>query len=267
MPSDAHLTSNAPFHDTAALAAEIEPLAVKAWPAREITPLDGWAMRFTSGSSHRGNSVVTLDYRGAALAASIDAVEREYGRRGLVPMFHLTLASRPEGLEAELLARRYRRVSPTHLYIALTESLLARLAPPRDVERCSLDDPRFRALVTEGSRSAVDAAERLEILARLTTPSFCALALAGTAPVACGVGVETSGWVSFYVMRSHAAARRQGHAKRVLAAIADWARQRQAERLFLQVEDHNEPARALYRAAGFEPAYPYKYYILERPPA
>jgi len=255
------VTSNALLDDTEALAAEIEPLAVAAWPAREIAPLDGWALRFTTGSSHRGNSAVTLDYLGHDLATSIEAAEHEYRRRGLVPMFHLSLASRPQGLEAALLARHYRRVSQTHLCIARTEELLARLAPPENVERCSLDDPRFRALVVDGSRSAVDATERLEILARLTTPSFCALALAGTDPVACGVGVETSGWVSFYVMRSHAAARRQGHAKRVLAAIADWARQRRVERLFLQREDHNGPACALYEAAGFVPRYPYKYYI------
>src|SRR5260370_29859016 len=110
-------------------------------------------------------------------------------------MFHLTVASRPEHLETKLLARAYRRVSPTHLCVARTEDLLSRLPAAEGVIDCGIDDPRFQKLVTDGSRSTLDGAERLEILGRLSTPHVCVLALAEGAAVACGVGVETKGWV------------------------------------------------------------------------
>jgi ribosomal-protein-alanine N-acetyltransferase len=46
-------------------------------------------------------------------------------------------------------------------------------------------------------------------------------------------------------------ARRQGIARRVLAAGLDWAEAAGAMRVFLEVSEGNAPARALYAAAGF----------------
>jgi ribosomal protein S18 acetylase RimI-like enzyme len=46
----------------------------------------------------------------------------------------------------------------------------------------------------------------------------------------------------------------------VLAGLAGEARARGIERAFLQVEEKNTPARALYRRAGFAPAWRYFYW-------
>lgn len=46
-------------------------------------------------------------------------------------------------------------------------------------------------------------------------------------------------------------ARRQGHARRLLAALEDWARARGVEEIFLEVAETNDAARGLYAAAGF----------------
>jgi N-acetylglutamate synthase len=45
----------------------------------------------------------------------------------------------------------------------------------------------------------------------------------------------------------------------VLHALAMWAQSVEADRMYLQVEEDNAPARGLYEAAGFTPLYRYWY--------
>jgi N-acetylglutamate synthase len=56
-------------------------------------------------------------------------------------------------------------------------------------------------------------------------------------------------------------ARRRGAAGQVLAAIAAWAAQQSAPRLYLQVEQSNVPATQLYRACGFTEIATYHYRV------
>jgi ribosomal protein S18 acetylase RimI-like enzyme len=61
-------------------------------------------------------------------------------------------------------------------------------------------------------------------------------------------------------MRTTPLHRRRGHAQRVLAAIARWAGERDAARLYLGVKMANTPAVALYERAGFVAGYSYRYF-------
>ncbi|MBV9702538.1 MAG: GNAT family N-acetyltransferase [Methylobacteriaceae bacterium] len=243
--------------DALALACEIEPHAVAAWPARETAVLGGWLLRFTDGSSHRSNSVAPLNFLGGDLGTQIDQAERAYRAHDLRPMFHITPAARPMDLEQALLARAYQAVSPSQVCVARTAKVLQRLAGTPSAFKSAITDRRFRDLVVGSSRSALDGRERLDILGRIALPLLCTLVVEDDTPVACGVGVRTDGWISLYVMRSHPDHRRRGFAKRVIVTIARWAQAQRVANLFLQVEKGNAPARALYAAAGFVPAYPY----------
>ena len=83
---------------------------------------------------------------------------------------------------------------------------------------------------------------------------------AGAEPAAVGAAVMRDDWVMILCMATHARARRQGHAARILWSLANWACEpAQNRRLFLQVEDDNSPAMALYHLAGFQPAHTYYY--------
>ena len=78
-------------------------------------------------------------------------------------------------------------------------------------------------------------------------------------PSAVGLGVHERGWVGVYAMgtgrRPDVAAPRPS----VLHALARWAEERGAHRMYLQVEVTNDGARQLYTRAGFETAYRYHY--------
>jgi ribosomal protein S18 acetylase RimI-like enzyme len=53
--------------------------------------------------------------------------------------------------------------------------------------------------------------------------------------------------------------RRRGVAQSLLRTLAGWAGEQGAERLYLQVERDNAPARRLYDRLGFTEAYRYHY--------
>lgn len=68
------------------------------------------------------------------------------------------------------------------------------------------------------------------------------------------IGRAVSGEAELLTVAVAPAARRQGTGTRLLAAFLTEARARNAESVFLEVATDNAAARALYAAAGFEPA-------------
>jgi ribosomal protein S18 acetylase RimI-like enzyme len=64
-------------------------------------------------------------------------------------------------------------------------------------------------------------------------------------------------------MRTVGEMRRRGAARTLLATGAQWAAARGASRALLQVDRGNDPALALYRAAGFATHYGYHYRVAE----
>jgi GNAT superfamily N-acetyltransferase len=244
-------------HAVNGLAWELDPIAVESWPAREIEHLDGWLLRFTDGYSSRANSVSALDFQGTSLERSIAAAENAYQMRGLTPQFQVTPATQPPGLEAVLIRRGYTHRTPTLLMVANTDGL----AGPVDVRVASSIDKAFAALTREGSHSEADGDERLSILARIGHPKALVMAEESGRAVACGASVAIGDWASVYVMRTTPSARRRGHGQRVLCGIARWALSQGASRLYLQVDESNTDAVALYLRSGFRVGYRYLHYF------
>jgi GNAT superfamily N-acetyltransferase len=66
-------------------------------------------------------------------------------------------------------------------------------------------------------------------------------------------------WAGIFGMATYREARRRGVATALLNALARHADAGGAAQMYLQVEDGNDAARALYARAGFAPAYRYHY--------
>ncbi len=75
-----------------------------------------------------------------------------------------------------------------------------------------------------------------------------------------GRAVMMGAWLGIFDMLTEPAARRQGLGRAVLGSLLAWGAARGAKRAFLQVQVGNEPALALYSAAGFGMAYRYSYW-------
>jgi ribosomal protein S18 acetylase RimI-like enzyme len=236
---------------------ELEPIAARGWPARRTARLGGWRLHASEGASGRINSCWPLAAPDRAAETAIDAAEAWYAGLGLPPAFKLADGGfDPRDLAQRLTARGYAPRTPT---LTMTGPLDGEPDPAVVIEpdagagyTAVFADPAFGA--------GVDAAERLGALARMPRPRGFALLRLDGVPAAVGACVVEGDWAGVIGMRTAPAQRRKGLARRVLRALAAFARQEGARRGYLQVEAGNAAAIALYRAEGFEDAYVYRYW-------
>ncbi len=243
--------------------ARLERLSLEVWPPAERVPLDGWELCWSGGTTRRTNSVQPLADGGMALDDKLGRCERHFADRGARLVFKLTEESRPPGLDDELGARGFARADPTCVEILDLAGPGSDGADPGvriDDELGARWFAQCVALnqVAEGARPALRG-----ILERLPGErAFAALfdGDAADAPAfAVGLGVLHRDHLFLGEIATHAAQRRRGLARRVVAATLDWGRRRGARRAFLQVVAANAPARALYAELGFREAYRYWY--------
>lgn len=234
--------------------AHLEQIGYVVWRAPVVEELAGWRLRYAHGLTGRANSVWTAAADGALpLAERVDRAEAFYRERGLRPRFQLTAASQPDGLADELAARRYEQpVPPVSVETAPLDE---------DYESGGVDvreelDEAWLALWA-GSRSFDD----LDAARALLTGSPGRTAFARIDDVAVGRGVAVDGWLGITSMATHPDARRRGHGRALLHALAAWGRANGCTRALLQVEATNEPARALYTRFGFRPSHEYRYLV------
>jgi GNAT superfamily N-acetyltransferase len=230
---------------------ELEAVAYEFWRAPEVQELDGWRLRFGHGITGRANSVWPNGFGTLPLAEKIDRAEAWYRERGRPTLFQLTGAAQPAGLEDALAQRRYElRGAPVSVETASLDEVVARTSGEADVTQ-RLDDAWLE--LWAGSRGFAELAVARELL----TLGDAAFARVGDAAV--GRGVVAHGWLGITSMVTLPGARRRGHARAIVNALARWALSRGCTHAMLQVETTNEPARALYAGAGFVPQHEYHY--------
>ncbi len=244
----------------------VEMLAMHAWPAAEVTLLDGWRLRFSQGVTRRANSVWPNQAGGElTLDAKLDAVERFYAGHGLPARYQICPAQQPTDLDAILAGRGFRVDASTQVQLAPVGAVLARagqrpLSPGWTLTVGEQFDADWFATYREAEGFDDHAAAmRQAIIQRIAAPAGFALLRVDSAPIALGLGVLEAGHLGVFSMATRADFRRQGAATMVLAGLARWARSQGAEQIYLQVMDRNAGAQALYAGLGFETLYRYYY--------
>ncbi|EYT93045.1 hypothetical protein ThrDRAFT_01230 [Frankia casuarinae] len=256
--------TNLPSAD-ASLARELDDLAHRAWPPLRQVERAGWVLRESAGSSRRGNSVWA---RGDVpdLAAALATVRDFYTAAGLPPTFQLTPFSRPTGLGAVLDAAGYDDTGPTDVCTAPLAGLVsgADRAPAAagSVGMTVTTTPADEWLDVAGQVLTTFNAQRpgtLAVLSALRLPTIYITLTVDGMPAAVGRGIADDRWLGVYSMATLPVARGRGAARRVIAALAEWAAGRGATHAYLQVEEVSAAARGLYADLGFRPVYRYTY--------
>ncbi|SFU46590.1 Ribosomal protein S18 acetylase RimI [Polaromonas sp. YR568] len=235
----------------------IERATVAAVSPEAVEEFQGWLLPFDSGTVSRARSAVPLRH-GPVENAMVDQIEARYRARGLRTVFRLAQAACFDSLRQELARRGYQTGKPVLVQVAAVKTMRD-VCTATPAETADSPDAGWAALFLAEGFDPVDGASRVKALSRAQGSVFASVRDQDKT-VAAGAGAFSHGWSSVHGMRTDQGFRGRGLAGRVLAGIADVAAQRGITRVFLQVEDVNTPALALYRRAGFETVWSYDYW-------
>jgi GNAT superfamily N-acetyltransferase len=238
---------------TAAAVVALERAADEAWPAPIRGHLGDWLLRSAAGWTGRANSALPIGDPDRPLPAAVDAVERWYAERDQPAMINTPLPlAAPVG--AELDDRGWGTRPPTLVQTAPLPlaALAVTAAPAVDtvLELATAPSAEWLAVAAGRKGGLPDAARH--VLTAVDQVRFAHVYVDG-ALVAIGRGTVTGEgrWLGLGLIEVLPPARRQGLARRVVDALAGWGMSAGATRAFLQVEQRNTAAVALYRTLGF----------------
>jgi N-acetylglutamate synthase len=254
---------------------DLERAAAEHWQAADRAALGEWVLRAAGGFTGRANSALPVGDPGRPLGAAVDAVTAWYGSRGLPAMIVVPQPLRPEpvavgpadSLDGLLAARGWTiRPGAAVVMTAAIAELAGRgaaLAPGVTVTMTSEPDPGWLSMYHYRGEPLPGAA--LDLLLSAPWQAFATLAAGGQAAAIGRVSVA-AGWAGITAVEVAAGCRRQGLGTAVTAALARAAAERGVDRVFLQVEEDNSAARALYARCGFRDVHTYHYRVAPAAP-
>ena len=261
--------------------AALERAAAAHWQAADTSRLGSWLLRADGGFTGRANSALPLGDPGLPLAGAVDEAEAWYRARGLPPMIvipgPLGPAAPDGGLAGDpldtLLAARGWRVRPAPVVVVMT----AEAGQVGGTGRSPDGQPgpevsgaaravRFAPRPDEAwlaryhFRGAALPARAVRLLLSAPWQAFASLAVDGETAAVGRVSVA-AGWAGITAVDVDPRYRRRGLGTLMTRALAAEAARRGVRRVFLQVEQDNLAARALYARCGFAGVHRYHYRI------
>ena len=227
------------------------------WPAIEVVDIGPWRARWTVGAGRRAASARPLTGDIAALRAAAPEVAEYYRAKDADALLQL-----PEAVSAdmadELTRSGFQAEAETRCLEAEAEPLtalpLSTTATPYLIQ---ISTPL--AGLSELWEAGGILSPRREVMARTAAGSSLAARLDNRLVGAAFLGLAPTGVMlhAVYVAPSH---RRKGVARDLGIGAAAWAAAQGTERLLIDVEADNAPARALYGALGAREIGGYVYY-------
>jgi N-acetylglutamate synthase len=236
------------------LLCRLEAHAVAAWPATVMQPVDGWLLRATPGLDRgRSNHALTPCRAVAAseIPQAIAAVEAFARRHGVTPGIQVSPLSLHGPLMAELDRRGWGTRWLVLVLAAPVGSASAAAAGEPVLDVADRATPQWLAAWARCEPGRDVEAHAETVFARLTGRAAFARLLDDTAV---GIAVEGDGLVGLFCLAVDPARRRSGLGTALVRALLA---ESGADVAYLQVEEGNTPAVALYRRLGFGEAYRY----------
>jgi GNAT superfamily N-acetyltransferase len=235
----------------------LELAANEAWPAPIQARLGGWILRAAQNWTGRANSALAVGDPDRTLEDAIDAVEQWYAARGQRPMINTPMPLAAP-VNAALVARGWTARPLTLLQTTAVPGLVGdvrRDLPP--VELADTPSDAWFEMVAE-HKGALPAVAR-QLLTGVPDVVFASVRDEAGDLLAIGRGAVTGPdrWLGISLVQTAPAARRRGLGRHLVRAVAGWAQQRGAARAYLQVEERNTGASALYQGLGFRTHHTY----------
>jgi N-acetylglutamate synthase len=244
--------------NSATLEWRVAETCLNAWPALREVLLDGWLLRFSEGLTRRANSVNPLR---PVDRADLRVCELIYRRLALPTIFRVP--SLVPSVDEALGEAGYTREGESCVLYGPIKNMKAAHDP--DVLVLSHATPEWFAAMAALQNHTGDQAEIYRrIVAQIAIPAaFAALSATGEI-TALAYGAIHNGLLCYDSVITDRRWRRQGHGRRIITALAAWAKGNGAEGACLEVEAGNIPARALYDSIGLNREL-YRYHYRREP--
>ncbi|MEW2529025.1 GNAT family N-acetyltransferase [Streptomyces sp. NPDC047071] len=246
---------------------ELARAGARSWQPVESERLGGWTLRAAAGFTRRANSVLPLGDPGRPLDDALTYVRSWYADRGLPAYVQAATGvdDAQERLRTELERRGWAREVTTRV-------LTGALAPvgdlPVETGRVTLARGVDEAWLRRYGRAAAAGPHVVRVLTSGPSVWFASVPGDEGVPAAIGRCVVDGRWAGFMAVEVDPAQRRRGLATAVMTALARRALDEGASAAWLQVEEDNGGARALYDGMGFSVHHRYDHYRRpERPEA
>lgn len=238
-------------------AAFIETLAFRAWPAETEVDIDGWKLRHSPGiGARRINSATTPVDRGPDPATAEQMVISWFEERATDPVIRILSVSDPT-IDRYLQGAGWQRES-------LTLTMSRRLgAVDADRHLVAVEPAPTPEWVAAKQRLTGMSDEMIGTWLRRAgaiegDTGFASIRV-GDELAAIGLGVLDDAWLGLFDLNTAPPLRRRGLGRSVVASLEEWAVHAGASSAYLQVEEENRAAVALYRSGGYVDAYGYWY--------
>jgi ribosomal protein S18 acetylase RimI-like enzyme len=234
---------------------------VNAWPAPATLLIDDWVVRFANGYSGRANSASPIVAGAEMDDATLALVEDLYRADGLPPCLRLTPLVGAATRE-RVLARGYRVKDASFGLIASLEGIEPVIEP--DIEIDSGPGAGWIAGVAANQTGIKTHAGNLAaIVEKIRLPAAFATLLVAGEPIAHGMCVAERGMAEIGAIVVDGNHRGQGFGRRIVLGLMAWAKAMQAHSAYLQVDQTNTAAIALYEGLRFRRLYAYETRILD----
>lgn len=236
--------------------AGLERAAAEAMPALHSERLGDWLLRASDGYTGRANSVLPLGDPGMPFSEALAKVADFYHRHNLPPLFDVPLPlGRP--VARALTDHGYHPLVSVQVMATDLPDLIPRTPEGAQFEHSALPTPAMLAMIS-GRRGVLPAAAH-HVLTQVPTITFIGLSQEAEL-LAMARGTVTNHWLGIFHVETAPAARRQGLARAAVGSLARWADAHGARRAYLQVQDDNTAAIALYQSLGFTLHHTYTRY-------
>lgn len=240
---------------------ELERVAALGWRACEEERLGDWLLRAADGFTGRANSALVTGDPGVPLAEAIDRVRDWYVKRGLSALIAVPYpADQPDAIALDRMlsaAGWAQRAGPATVMTAEAGDVTTAAGHPAvavDIDA----EPDEAWLARYHYRGQELPPVALRLLMSAPWQAFASVRDGGQT-LAVGRVAAGAGWAGLTAIEVDPRHRRRGLGTAVSAALAAAAVAHGAHRLYLQVADGNEGARALYRRIGFTDHHGYHY--------
>jgi N-acetylglutamate synthase len=243
---------------------DLERVAALSWRAPEEERLADWLLRSADGFTGRANSALALGDPGMPAEQALDRVRAWYQDRGLPAMISLPYpVGGPHRNPLDvLLDRRGWTVRPGAATVMVGRADALTVDPlTGEPDRVEIDAyPDEGWLGRYHYRGQQLPAVAIRLLTSAAWQGFASVRSGGET-IAIGRVAVAGGWAGLTAIEVGPRYRRRGLAAAVTTALAAAATKEGATQLYLQVEDDNEAARALYRKIGFTDHHGYHYRV------